>query len=189
MYPKKENGYLVFVDYPDFKPNLTPAEVLEAGAWQGTYFRPIYSTVTGKNYANIHHKYAFLKHIPEDKLSRPLSQADVSINKYHKKVGSTLEFWEEKGWIHAQNPYGWFHWYCDFYSGERTEDDVRQIKRWQALAGDKGRFKNSLINKIHAAHTTYDDASISPAIRQTCMHWAVVLTKKDYDAGIIRNKK
>ena len=33
-------GYLVFEDRPDFKPNLTPAQVIAAGSWGGCYFHP-----------------------------------------------------------------------------------------------------------------------------------------------------
>ncbi len=36
--------------YPDFKPNISPKRVFEMGAFGGTYFRPIYSSVTNKNY-------------------------------------------------------------------------------------------------------------------------------------------
>lgn len=184
MYPKKDkDGCLIFPDHPNFKVNRTPKEVIEAGAWQGTYFRPIHSAVTGKDYKDVHHKYKFFNSIPEDKLSRPLSQADVTINKYGVKVGSTLEFWEDKGWIKEQNPYGWFQWYCDFYSGIRTEDDERQIKRWLAFTGPKGRFRKQLINLIYNKSGIWDDYTISRAIRQSGLHWGYELTKKDYDAG------
>jgi hypothetical protein len=47
-YPKKNaKGDLVFIDHPNFKPNLTPKEILQMGSFGGTYFRPIHSKVTG----------------------------------------------------------------------------------------------------------------------------------------------
>ena len=36
---------LVFEDAPTFRPNMTPSEVLHAGAWGGGYFRDIYSSI------------------------------------------------------------------------------------------------------------------------------------------------
>ena len=32
----------------DFKPNITPVEVIKKGAFGGTYFRDIYSGINGK---------------------------------------------------------------------------------------------------------------------------------------------
>lgn len=79
MYPKKDtNGTLVFTDHPEFTPNKTPHEVFMSGAFRGTYFRPIYSSVTLQNYKNVHHTYPFLKDIPENIISLPISSADVS---------------------------------------------------------------------------------------------------------------
>ena len=36
----------------DFRPNITPIEVILKGAFAGTYFRNIYSSVTDKWYKN-----------------------------------------------------------------------------------------------------------------------------------------
>ena len=32
------------------------------------------------------------------------------VNTYKVKCGGSLEMWESSGWIHKQDPYGWFHW-------------------------------------------------------------------------------
>lgn len=37
----------------EFRPNLTPKEVLQMGSFGGTYFRPIKSSVTGKTYRDV----------------------------------------------------------------------------------------------------------------------------------------
>jgi hypothetical protein len=124
--PRKKNGYFFFADYPEFKPNLSPREMFKLGSFGGTYWRPIKSSILGKNLKNIHKKYAWWKGIPENHLSQ--STYDKKINKYGVKVGTSLEFWEGKGWIKKIHPYGWVHWYCDFFSGKRCIDDERQIK-------------------------------------------------------------
>lgn len=49
--PKKNSdGVLLFSDAKEFRPNMTPKEVLQAGSFGGTYFRPIKSSVTGLKY-------------------------------------------------------------------------------------------------------------------------------------------
>ena len=180
MYPKRDkDGYLIFPDYPEFRPNLTPKEVFQAGSFSGTYWRPIHSGVTGKNYKNMHKKYPFLKGIPDSKMTLPYENRDKTINKYKINVGSTLQFWQSKLWIRPRNPYGWFQWYCDFYSGERGPDDAWQISRWEKIAGPNGRFKRNLINQVKKAGKKFDSFDISPAIRQTLQHWGVVLTAND----------
>ena len=181
-YPKKNKyGEIVFKDYPEFKPNLTPKEVFQLGSFGGTYWRPIYSSVTEKKYKDQHKKYPsdWWKGIPEKNLTNDYDNYDTKINKYKVKVGTTLEFWEEKNWIHKQNPYGWMQWYCDFYIGERGTDDERQIDRWIKTAGPKSRFRRALINKIKDNNSKYNDETISPKIRQTLQHWGYILTERD----------
>lgn len=173
-----------FDDYPEFRPNLTPRQVIEAGSFGGTYFRPIYSSVTDEDLENVHHEYSFFDDIDDNLLTRPWKDYDKSINTYGVKVGTTLEFWEDSGWISEYHPYGWFHWYCDFYSGKRCEDDARQIDRWIKTAGPKSRFRRNLINQIKKAGGNYNDFSISPRIRQTLQHWGYRLTKKDLTGDV-----
>ena len=36
----------------EFKPNKTPKQVLREGSFGGTYFRPIYSSITKRNYTS-----------------------------------------------------------------------------------------------------------------------------------------
>jgi len=108
---------------------------------------------------------------------------DCEVNAYKVKSGQDQKFWEMKGWIHERDPRGWFQWYCRFYDGRRSYDDERQIKRWAACAGPKGRWRGQLCGKVRkSASGRYDDASISPVIRQTLLHWAYELTAKDWAA-------
>ena len=56
------------------------------------------------------------------------------------------------------------------------------MARWAACAGVKGRWKNNLIAKCVAAGAAFDDASVSPVVRQTLQHWGYRLTQADHDA-------
>ena len=35
-----KTGRLKFADHPEFVPNLTPKQVIQAGSWGGIYFNP-----------------------------------------------------------------------------------------------------------------------------------------------------
>jgi len=175
---------LRFPDYPEFRPNLTPRDIFRRGSFGGTYWRPIESRVTGKRYRNMHFKYPaqWWHGIPANQMVQPWDQYDVEVNMYKVRVGTTLEEWEDAGWIHASHPYGWVQWYCDFYAGHRGPDDARQIKRWVHTAGPKSRFRQRLIRLIREKNADYTDVSISPKIRQTLQHWGYVLTQSDIGA-------
>ena len=110
MLPKKNNrGEIIFTDYPDFIPNLTPTEIFNMGSFGGTYWRPIYSNVTNKQYIDEHLKYpkSWWKGISKHWLVTPWNEYNKKINKYNVSVGTTLEFWENSNWITEHHPYGW----------------------------------------------------------------------------------
>jgi hypothetical protein len=166
----------MFKDHPEFRPNISPKEMFKMGSFGGTYWRPIYSKITGKKYKNKHRLFKnWWKGIPENWLSS--NAYDKTINKYKVKVGTSLRFWESKKWIKKIDPYGWVEWYCHFYKGRRSPDDVRQIKRWLNIAGPNGRFRKWLINMIKQKKSRKNDYSISPKIRQTLQHWAYAIDK------------
>lgn len=175
-------------EYPAFRPNLTPRQIFRLGSFGGTYWRPIRSAVTGKNHRGHHRKFgAWWKGIPDSRLTSPV--CDITVNKYRVRVGTSLPYWESKGWIHKRDPYGWVQWYCEFYAGRRTSDDERQIRRWERLAGPNGRFRRQLISLIRKKRGKWDDAYISPKIRQTLQHWGYRLTRADYEAPKPRAQK
>jgi len=184
---RNAKGELVFPDFPDFRPNLSPAEVLGMGSFGGTYFRPIYSSCTKRKYGP-----EVWEELPQDwlkglnvKTQVACPVYDASRNKYGVKCGGSLEMWEESGWMREQDPYGWFQWFCRFYQGRRTEDDQRQVDRWSKCAGPKGRWKGNLISKCVKSGCGFDNYGVSPVVRQTLQHWAYTLTKEHFD----QNKK
>ena len=185
---------LRFKDFPEFKPNLSPKQILQLGSFGGTYFRPIYSSVTKKSYGD-----EVWMELPQEWLKGLNIETEVASSDYHKEVnrygvkcGASLEMWESKGWIVAEDPYGWFQWYCRFFQGRRTEDDERQVGRWVRVAGEgSGRWRNFLIGKIQRSGKRFDDETVSPVTRQTLQHWGYYLTKKDYRLRIkeLENRK
>ena len=186
----RRSGKIRFKDFPQFTPNLSPKDIFKMGSFGGTYWRPIYSRITKKHYKNIHHKEfpkSWWDDIHESCISS--NEYDTEKNKYKVKVGTSLTFWEKKQWIRDTHPYGWVHWYCDFYSGKRCKDDERQIKRWLALAGSKGRFMRFLVTQILKKKSKWNDESISPKIRQVLQHWGYKLTKKDFDNEVKRREE
>lgn len=185
---RNKYGELIFEDYPNFKPNLTPKEVLHLGSFGGTYFRSLISGITGKYYENVwrefprewFHGLDIKKQITSQKI-------DPLVNKYKVRMGGNLDMWESSGWISELDPYGWFQWYCRFYLGRRTSEDERQIKRWQNACGKTGRFKITLIRKIINMKKKYNDYTVGASGRQGMQHWAYQITKRDFNE-YIKNK-
>ena len=104
---------------PEFRPDLTPAEMLRLGVFGGKYMTDCRDEFprdwfTGAKLA----------------VGRP----DSSLNCFCVDASEPLSVWRRKGWIHQDDPRGWFQWYCRYYMGRRIPDeDARQIKRWKAI--------------------------------------------------------
>lgn len=137
---------------PEFKPALTPKEMLELGVFGGVYMRDC------KN------------EFPEDwfkkaKLSpRSDNKHIAELNYFGVNASQPLSVWKEKGWIYKEDPRGWFQWYCRYYMGRRIKDeDARQIKRWKAMVRHLAQIKNSCRSR---------DFTCRPRQRQAVLHWA-----------------
>lgn len=103
----------------EFKPELTPKEMLELGVFGGKYM-----TDCKKEFPASWFKKAKLS--PNKK--------DPSLNFFGVDASLPLKVWQKKGWIHPADPRGWFQWYCRYYYGRRLQgEDARQIKRWKAI--------------------------------------------------------
>ena len=148
----------------EFQANKTPIEVIIEGAFGCTDFRDIYSGINEKWHKNSWKEFDQLKNIDQKYCS---DYYDVSVNKYGVKCGTSLRFWENKGWINEIDPYGWFQWYFRYWLGRRSKDDKRQINRWKKIVS---RFRGKLVKMIRDVGSKFDDYSISPKIRQILLH-------------------
>ena len=162
-YDKKSKAWH-YDEFPTFKPNLTPSEIMTEGAFGGTYWRTLKSLRDGSVMEYVHLRYpkVWWKGVRKP-MTLPWKDYDVSINKHKVQVGQTYEEWYGKGWISEWNEYGWFHWYCDFFMGRRCEDDERQIKRWVGVRNRFGKRYEKMLK----------EGKGSPKIAQTLLHWGI----------------
>ncbi|MEI7498143.1 MAG: hypothetical protein WCK11_02570 [Candidatus Falkowbacteria bacterium] len=87
---------------------------------------------------------------------------DASLNFFNINASQSLKIWRQKGWIHPDDPRGWFQRYCRYYLGRRYEDDLRQIRRWKAI------IRHWAAVKIHCHKGNFD---CRPRQRQALLHW------------------
>jgi hypothetical protein len=115
--------------HPDFKPQLTPAQMLELGIFGGKYM-----TDCQAEFPKSWFKKAKLNSQIHDK----------NLNLFQVNASQPLKVWLQKGWIHPADPRGWFQWYCRYYMGRRLpEEDLRQIKRWKAMVRHIAQLKHN----------------------------------------------
>lgn len=134
----------------DFKPTLTPKEMLELGVFDGKYLNDCKEEFPSDWFKNA-------------KLS---DEGDESLNYFGIHASQPLHVWQEKGWINEHHdPRGWFQWYCRYYRGRRIPDeDDRQISRWKAM-----KRHIAQIRKNCPPH----DLSCRKKQRQALLHWAI----------------
>lgn len=137
---------------PEFKPDLSPKEMMSLGVFGGVYMRDCLQEFPASWFK--HGKFAPLpghKHLKE-------------LNYFKMNASQPLSVWRKKGWIYKDDPRGWFQWYCRYYQGRRLpEEDQRQIKRWKAIQRHIMQVKHNC---------SLGDEFCRPRQRQAILHWA-----------------
>ena len=165
----------------EFLPLLTPREIIKAGAFGGCYFGlPI------EEYTNYDYDYLFNKLFDGLDINLYLREKySAKVNQFEIKSGMGYEYWKEMDWLHEDDPYGWFEWYCKYYLGRRHPDDDRQISRWQNFCGKNGRWKDRIYSRIYETKNW----KISPRIQQSLLHWGYFVNVDDFKHWKILNNK
>jgi hypothetical protein len=133
----------------EFKPQLTPKQMLELGVFGGKYM-----TDCRKEFPASWFKRAKLFH----------DYHKAELNYFKVNASQPLSVWRKKGWIYREDPRGWFQWYCRYYMGRRIpKEDRRQIKRWKAIVRHVGALKKNCRRK---------DFNCRKKERQALLHWA-----------------
>lgn len=134
---------------PEFKPDLTPAMMLELGVFGANYFQGEYAE------------------LPESWLDQAKISDhghDSAMNFFEIDASQSRAVWLQKGWINENDPRGWFQWYCRYYRGRRLKDeDNRQISRWKQMKRHLAQIQRNCAK---------GDWSCRRRQRQALLHWA-----------------
>jgi len=150
-----QNGYVYYRtqlpgrDFdPTFRPELTPAQMLQLGVFGGRYLTDCRREFPKSWFARA--RLCAEKH-------------DATLNCFGVNASQSLAVWRRNGWISGQDPRGWFQWYCRYYSGRRSPDDARQIRRWRAIARHIAAIRSNC---------EPGDLECRRRQRQAVLHWA-----------------
>ena len=137
-------------DFADgFAPELTPRQMLELGVFCGKYLTDCRGEFPASWFRNAR---------------LATGKRDCLLNFFGVEASRPLSEWRRKGWIHPDDPRGWFQWYCRYFMGRRlVQEDERQIGRWRAM-----RRHLAQIRRNCEPH----DLSCRRRQRQALLHWA-----------------
>ncbi|MEW5891795.1 MAG: hypothetical protein AB1697_01425 [Pseudomonadota bacterium] len=134
--------------HPEFKPELTPKQMLAMGVFGGKYMTDCAAEFPADWFENA-------KLSPE--------RRNPKLNFFGVDASQSLAEWRRKGWIYEEDPRGWFQWYCRYYMGRRCPDDERQIKRWKAVRRHIAQIKKNCLA---------GDPNCRRRQKQALLHWA-----------------
>ena len=155
VHDRMQRGYVYHLTeppgrnfHPGFRPQLTPKQMLALGVFGGKYMTDCAAEFPAGWFAKA--KLCPDRHDPE-------------LNCFGVNASQPLSVWRAKGWIHPDDPRGWFQWYCRYYLGRRCADDERQIKRWNAVRRHVAQLR---------ANCRARDLACRRRQRQALLHWA-----------------
>ena len=134
--------------HPEFKPELTPKQMLAMGVFGGKYMSDCADEFPADWFANA--KLSPESHNPK-------------LNFFGVNASQPLAEWQRKGWLYEEDPRGWFQWYCRYFLGRRCPDDERQIKRWKAMLRHIAQIKKNCL---------LGDPNCRRKQKQALLHWA-----------------
>lgn len=135
--------------HPDFHPDLTPEAMLALGVFGGKYM-----TDCKQEFPESWFRHARLS--PGGR--------NPSLNCFGVDASQSLSVWRAKGWIHPDDPRGWFQWYCRYFHGRRLPgEDERQIGRWKAMRRHSAQIRRNC---------EPGDTWCRRRQRQALLHWA-----------------
>ena len=156
-----------------FEPDLTPAEMLALGVFEGKYLNDCVAEFPAE---------WFIGALTTGRLS-PEGPDAARCNCFGVRSRQPLSVWKENGWAPSRTPpaadhyggalshgdanpdeRGWFQWYCRYWMGRRLPAvDRIQIARWRSFRRHAGSVR---------AGCRSGDIRCYPRERQALLQWA-----------------
>ena len=157
----------------DFRPDLSPAEMLMLGVFEGKYLNDCVSEFPAEWFVGA---LAFGRLSPE-------GPDPARCNYFGVGSRQPLSVWRENGWAPSRSPpaadhyggalshtesnpdeRGWFQWYCRYWMGRRIPElDAIQFRRWRSFRRHAGAVR---------ANCRRGDVDCRPRERQALLQWA-----------------